>query len=165
MGEYAKLNGEEIKIGTCEDMYYLRAGQAHLVEVLPGNVDPVADRFEIRFRFPFPDEDGIGPGPGSFKDHERGAGLHMPVPDHVEHYGKCDARSMVYVTQQKWVGDKLVLVLACECGSAWRLPTIEDAAPYVQACILRGEQETGGRGDFWREVARRIMAGYRGEVI
>ena len=28
MGEYAKYAGERVKIGTCEDMYYLRDDQA-----------------------------------------------------------------------------------------------------------------------------------------
>ena len=31
MGEYASYLGERIKIGTCENMYYLRADQRHLV--------------------------------------------------------------------------------------------------------------------------------------
>jgi hypothetical protein len=70
MGEYAKFNGERVKIGTCESMYYLRADQAHLVEAEYGNVDPIKDRDEIRFRFPFPDEDDIEPG--CFEDFDRG---------------------------------------------------------------------------------------------
>lgn len=70
MGEYANHNGERVKIGTCESMYYLRADQAHMVEAVSGSVDPVADRFGIRFRFPFPDEDDIAPG--RFEDYDRG---------------------------------------------------------------------------------------------
>lgn len=70
MGEYANHNGERVKIGTCESMYYLRADQAHAVEAVSGNVDPVADRLGIRFRFPFPDEDDIEPG--CFEDFDRG---------------------------------------------------------------------------------------------
>lgn len=64
MGEYAKYMGQEVKIGTCESMYYLRADQTHLVQALPGNVNPgsARDRASIRFRFPFPSEDGIAPG-------------------------------------------------------------------------------------------------------
>ncbi len=70
MGEYANYLGESVKIGTCENMYYLRADQAHSVTAQHGNVDPVADRADLRFRFPFPDEDGIAPG--AFADHARG---------------------------------------------------------------------------------------------
>jgi hypothetical protein len=55
MGEYATYNGENIKLGTCESMYYLRADQRHLIS---------GYRFDggDRFRFPFPDEDDIEPG-------------------------------------------------------------------------------------------------------
>ncbi len=77
MGEYAKYNGEEIKIGTCESMYYLRADQAHLVTAMSGNVDPVRDRESIRFRFPFPDEDGKAPG--DFEDYDRGVRVDGPL--------------------------------------------------------------------------------------
>ena len=43
MGEYAKYNNQEIKIGTCETMYYLRYEDRHKVKALKGNVDPVRD--------------------------------------------------------------------------------------------------------------------------
>lgn len=64
MGEYAERlsDGERIKIGTCENMYYLRHDQRALVRALHGNVDPVKDVAELRFRFPWPDEDGTLPG-------------------------------------------------------------------------------------------------------
>lgn len=64
MGEYAKYRGQDIKIGTCESMYYLRADQRHLI---------AGYRFDgsERFRFPFPDEDNLEPG--NFEDYDRGA--------------------------------------------------------------------------------------------
>lgn len=73
MGEYANVNGERVKIGTCEDMYYMRPDQMDLVSGgdwahLRGALD------KIRFRFPFPDEDGALPG--SFDDYSRG----FPIP-------------------------------------------------------------------------------------
>ena len=88
MGEYArrKSDGQEIKIGTCEDMYYLRADQRHLVAALPGNVNPNSnDALSIRFRFPWPDEDGTLPG--EYHDRfERGAAVRGAVPPvGVEH--------------------------------------------------------------------------------
>ena len=84
MGEYAKYDGEEIKIGTCEDMLYLRADQAHLVTALPGNVDPIAHQDALRFRFPFPDEDGLQPG--EFDDPFRGMRLYdVKAPAGVTH--------------------------------------------------------------------------------
>ncbi len=86
MGENAKFQGETIKIGTCESMYYLRADQAHLVTALRGNVDPIGDAEAIRFRFPWPDEDGVLPG--AFKNHERAIGLFdvkAPTLSEVDH--------------------------------------------------------------------------------
>ena len=92
MGEYAKFGGAEIKIGTCEDMYYLRADQRHRVSRLPGNVDPMdLETLKVlRFRFPWPDEDGIEPGSDKFHDngHERTLGVHgVKPPDGVDHHG------------------------------------------------------------------------------
>lgn len=79
MGEYARrrIDGEEIKIGTCEDMYYLRYDQRGQVAPLPGNVDPVRDADALRFRFPFPDEDHIPPGEGFY---EAGYGRGVIIP-------------------------------------------------------------------------------------
>lgn len=55
MGEYAMYGGHQIKIGTCEDMYYLRADQAQRVRPERGSVDPFRQAPEIRFRFPWPE--------------------------------------------------------------------------------------------------------------
>lgn len=83
MGEYARYKGEQIKIGTCESMYYLRADQAHLVTPQSGSVDPIKDRAEIRFRFPWPQEDGIEPG--QFADFAKSLGLGVPPPREIDH--------------------------------------------------------------------------------
>jgi hypothetical protein len=64
MGEYAQYNGSDIKLGTCENMYYLRADQRHLIDGYKFALDIE------RFRFPFPDEDDVEAG--AFKDHSRG---------------------------------------------------------------------------------------------
>ena len=91
MGEYAKYNGQEIKIGTCEDMYYLRFQQRHEVETLPNSVDlsDSAVLKELRFRFPFPEEDRIEPG--AFESHEKSA----RVPDSF-HPGDIEHRSVQF---------------------------------------------------------------------
>lgn len=66
MGEYAirKRDNQRIKIGTCEDMYYLRWDDR--AEVFPesGSLNPATEANHLRFRLPFPDEDGQGPGGG-----------------------------------------------------------------------------------------------------
>ena len=66
MGEYAirKSDRKEIKIGTCENMYYLRYSDRDKVSPLPGNIDPNDGTItnDLRWRLPFPDEDHILPG-------------------------------------------------------------------------------------------------------
>jgi hypothetical protein len=64
MGEYAKFAGKDIKIGTCEDMYYLRFDQRGYITATNGSVNPnsAKDQAVIRFRFPWPDEDKSLPG-------------------------------------------------------------------------------------------------------
>jgi len=97
MGEYAKHKGEEIKIGTCENMYYLRFDQRHKVKALPGNVDPNGeDAYALRFRFPWPNEDKNEPG--QFEDYGKAVAVHyfdaygahkqddIKAPAGVEHY-------------------------------------------------------------------------------
>lgn len=72
MGEYALYNGESVKLGTCESLYYIRYSHIHLLDPLPGNVN-LSNRKEAaacRFRFPWPEEDGRGPG--WYEDHEKG---------------------------------------------------------------------------------------------
>jgi hypothetical protein len=87
MGEYAirRSDGERIKIGTCEQMYYLRADQ--IAQVKAGDshdTDPERFKFDgIRFRFPFPDEDNVKPG--EFEDFDRVFRVDG-VPMDVEHY-------------------------------------------------------------------------------
>jgi hypothetical protein len=85
MGEYAIRNsdGQEIKIGTCESMYYLRFEDRFKVSGIPGredgNVKPWIDEeaAQIRFRLPFPDEDNLLPG--EYKQHDRGERLWKKV--------------------------------------------------------------------------------------
>lgn len=88
MGEYARRlsDGADVKIGTCESMYYLRADQRHLVRATSGNVNPnSSDAYSIRFRFPWPDEDHIRPG--EFDNYERAIAAHgFAAPSGVEHY-------------------------------------------------------------------------------
>ena len=58
MGEYARRisDNKEIKIGTCEDMYYLRYEDRFSVEPIEGS------SFGCRWRLPLPAEDHIKPG-------------------------------------------------------------------------------------------------------
>ena len=58
MGEYAKHDGHEVKIGTCEDMYYLRLEDCRKVQPIPNSLNPATCE-GLRFRLPFPDEDNV----------------------------------------------------------------------------------------------------------
>lgn len=78
MGEYAMHQGQEIKIGTCEDMLYLRWEDRYQVQPLRGNVDPGVDT-GLRFRLPFPDEDHLSPG--YYTDAFRGQRLYNGAGD------------------------------------------------------------------------------------
>lgn len=87
MGEYATYRGRSVKIGTCEDMYYLRADQAHMVGSERGSLDPKKREVQktIRFRFPWPDEDGQEPG--MFDPYERGLSAQgVTFPEGLEHH-------------------------------------------------------------------------------
>ena len=94
MGEYGLVSGERVKLGTCEDMYYLRADQVGQVQRVPNSLD-VRDpevQAEIRFRFPWPDEDGTEPG--AFDSFDRAVGVYgVQPPAGVEH------RSVQFVAQ------------------------------------------------------------------
>ena len=190
MGEYAKYGNRQIKIGTCEDMYYLRFDQRRKVRPEDGSVDPVRDAHSLRFRFPFPDEDGISPG--EFADHDRSIETDLDAPADVEHgYDlaasnrdgrgpvKCGA-GKVAISQQRLVTgedgkDWLVLICACTvCRRAWRLPTLRDALPVIgwlhdeARALLELETSTdvsylahAERAAFLAEVFARIIAGYR----
>lgn len=87
MGENAIRisDGAIVKIGTCENMWYLRADQRELVRAAPRSLDVnnASILGELRFRFPFPDEDAVAPG--DFKDYDKTFGVHVAVPDEVSH--------------------------------------------------------------------------------
>lgn len=185
MGEYARHNGREIKIGTCEEMYYLRADQAAKVEALDGNVDPadVEQREGLRFRFPFPDEDMIAPGDfdNAFRslvvhgvnspegvEHDNvqftadGYVMSIPCPEgtHNDRVHRNGFAGAVKIVQQRWVDRKLVTICQCGgCGAKYRLSTLEDAAPVIRACFDRARREPEF-AKFWITVGERIMEGY-----
>jgi hypothetical protein len=73
MGEYALDEmGNDIKIGTCECMYYIRYEDRNKVRPMRGNVNPNTDK-NLFWRLPFPDEDHIQIG--HYEDYNRGYGL------------------------------------------------------------------------------------------
>lgn len=174
MGEYAKLKGtgEEVKIGTCEDMLYLRFDQRHQVWPQSGSLNPAAaeEMAVIRFRFPWPDEDHLAPG--NFDDPFRRLAVHVPAPAEVEHgivqfvasregYNVClpcpegpDAHSHgltvhrngfagpTFLVQQAVRNGRLVAIMECVCGRRYNLPTIVDAEPVIAWLLDEAERYT-----------------------
>jgi hypothetical protein len=68
VGEYIGYRGHQVKIGTCDDMYYVSyqkyemALKRGLLGKVPGSSDPMEyakPDSGCRFRFPFPDEDKL----------------------------------------------------------------------------------------------------------
>jgi hypothetical protein len=213
MGEYAKYNGKNIKIGTCEQMYYLRADQVHLIAPERNSVNPQLKSHaeHIRFRFPFPNEDSIEPG--AFEDYDRAMFVSgVEVPDGVDHGSlqftrNCPASGGIILStpcplskegkasglkfrfngyagdvgihSQRLVDGQLKLVCKCGgCGALWRMDTLQDcqgvldslerAAAYRDhetriANARPGAVQCKSSGDYYREIARRIAAGYEGE--
>lgn len=64
MGEYALINGKEEKIGTCNNMYYLKLSdlKTKTIQALPGNVNPKKEIAELWFKLPW-DKAGVFDGP------------------------------------------------------------------------------------------------------
>lgn len=170
MGEYARLkdSGDEVKIGTCESMLYLRFDQVDQIEPMARSLDAGDPRVwpEIRFRFPWPSEDGVAPG--SFGDPFRKMGVKVAPPGSVNHYSvqfvareagynvclPCpegpDALDLpihrngfvgpTFIVEQAVRNGRLALVMSCVCGAKWHLPTLEDAEPVCSYLLDSAEQ-------------------------
>lgn len=90
MGEYAERESDrqEIKIGTCESMYYLRYSDRNKVRGIKNSLDPNDEKTinVLRWRLPFPDEDEVRPG--DYENHARGATLcNFSDPSTAEDHG------------------------------------------------------------------------------
>ncbi len=80
MGEYAKINGNEVKLGTCENLYYTTFQQLKPY-CESGEVDEIYIKGKFRFRFSFPDEKiEIG----NHEDFDRGVLFKVPKSYKIE---------------------------------------------------------------------------------
>lgn len=130
MGEYVTDTlGRQLKLGTCEDLFYCRAEQAR---VFPSYFTPdVLD--VVRFRFPWPDEDGIEPG--AFGDPFRGMRLQgVSVPEGVEH-------GLVQFSAR----NGYLISLQCPEDPAGEWPSKVHRNGYGGACSLIAQGWRGGR--------------------
>lgn len=115
MGEYAtrKSDGKQIKIGTCNAMYYLRPDQ--IEEVI---CDYNLKQGGISFRLPFPDEKDVMPG--DFREFKRSVRLHREGRDfRIQNDGKPLSPGRI----QLWHESGLIMSVDCFHGE--KLP--EDA--------------------------------------
>lgn len=89
MGEYIKHNGRDVKIGTCESLYY--ATFNHLNNHEHGKAY-AAKNAGFLFRFPFPDENfDLG---DNIDDYDRGELLAIPAGIGVE---ICHGKRLLYI--------------------------------------------------------------------
>ena len=142
MGEYAIYGGNQIKIGTCESMYYLRFEDRNKVTAQRGNVDPANDA-GLRFRLPFPDEDGIEPG--NYENYKRGELLRKGNDWYIADPVMGDDAGIIQLTHPSG----LLVNVPCHHGA--KLPAIEGAKVFwngkspsieLQAVKHMGDGET-----------------------
>ena len=178
MSEWVKYQKTTYKCGTCENMYWLRADHAHLVKAV--SVDPANEPEGLGFRFPFPHEDHLTPlqiAPWSPMDDpllkmRHGVVGSLPVTgvsggmfDEVEHCEDCKNPAepgLIEIRRQRCIDGKLLLVWGRPC--CWeeaRCVTLEDAQPVMDALLrMSDEAESEYLAEYYKEVARRIEAGY-----
>lgn len=123
MGEYAKRqDGQEIKIGTCESMYYLRYEDRDKVRKLPGNLDP-STTTNLFWRLPFPDEDNIRIG--EYTEYNRGLRLFKKNEDTGYYDSFSDSETVEHPGTMQCCNDSGLLINV-KCYHGERLPTGND---------------------------------------
>ncbi|WP_142685403.1 hypothetical protein [Chitinophaga polysaccharea] len=164
MGEYIKYKGEEVKIGTVENLYYVtypqmeNAFQKGLLETAPNNCSPqqyLNPDSGFRFRFPFPDEDGFNICDSRYQ-YDRGVSF-------MDYYGQ-----KVEIVQQKLLhrqsDNKLCLALVLRDSERNRFRIEDDAdVKEILKQIIRSRvinSSDTNEIQFYREIARRILSGY-----
>ena len=133
MGEYArrKSDGERVKIGTCEEMFYLRWDDVGKVSQVPNSLDP-ATTAGLFFRLPFPDEDQMQPG--DYTDHTRGYRLGWQEDDGTARGSYWNDWTPEGIAEMKpgliQLSHKSGLLLNVQCHHGAKLP---DTGPDVKA--------------------------------
>lgn len=125
MGEYAKRisDGQEIQIGTCESMYYLRYEDRNKVSKLPSSLD-ASTELNLFWRLPYPDEDSIKPG--EYDDYNRGMRLYrMDLNKYAVDYSNPDFAERAGSIQLVHKDSGLLLNVPCHHGE--KLPEITGA--------------------------------------
>jgi len=126
MGEYAKLKttGEDVKIGTCENMYYLRFEDRYKV-VYDYSFDG------CRFRLPFPDEDKEEIG--NYREYERGIDLIPHYDEETETYSYFDDIYKKYYQEHKGtiqLHHQSGLLINISCYHGYKLPDTNNSKDF-----------------------------------
>src|SRR3990167_4240466 len=141
MGEYARFNGNTIKLGTCESMYYVRFEDRDKVQPESHSLN-AATAPGLFWRLPFPDEDDNGPG--NYPDYNRGLRLYRVLkdpensfrPDRVEDFEDTET-----------VSDPGIIQLTHKCGLLLNVPCYHGIGlPQVQKPM---QAFWNGRGHFF----------------
>lgn len=149
MGEYATHKGKEIKIGTCEQMYYIRFEDRFAVEKLENSLD-CSNTLNLNWRIPVPKEDGIAPGhydsyicdvridnnglelcenKGTVQLHndfgllinvDCGHGISLPKEtDQIKAFWNGKREHIVLSAMKNTLNDIRMVITCRACGSAW----------------------------------------------
>lgn len=192
-GEYVhhiRLN-ENIKVGTCEDLYYTRMSQfkealnAGLLEFVPGNLQPekyLDIEKGFRFRFPFPDEDGREFG-DYHNDYNRGVLIYLNDESkeilNFEHKESCTFFDLqkknlsvfpedyysIEIVQQKQIEENGTVELwtVVRCPVCRNMARLDRESGFMLAenVLHNADRSTRFNQDFCTELAKRVRAGYK----
>lgn len=162
MGEYIKLKGQSVKLGTNEDLYYATYDQVFgavnlgHAEKLAGNLPPpdyLAAAHGWRYRFPFQDEDNVAIG----THHNYDRGVLLPVTEdfatNFEHEICSVARALTPLYGDPEKREKLRVTLPCPFSATGIAAGIK-AAPYVEIVRQKLNPREGAPGFHLWTVAR-----------
>jgi hypothetical protein len=80
MGEYVTINKQQVKLGTCEDLYYTRLNQLWSYSHIQGVKEYLNPDNGFRYRFPFPEEDNLTIG--NYNDFDKGLIISLHADDY-----------------------------------------------------------------------------------
>jgi len=183
MGEYVKYKGQEVKIGTCESLYYVsyprfkEAFEQGLLAPSEFSVPP-AKCLEVDsgflFRFPFPDEDRLSFGEIGNHDFDRGLPIRIKPGDDKVLQAFTEAprgqEFKIELVQQKFVrreGDGASVMAAVFKDSAsGKMFRIEEPSDILKIALQIIERYVLNLSDrkvcmLYSQIATRMLAGYR----
>ena len=152
MGEYAKRksDGVDIKIGTCESMYYLRWDDRHKVTPLPGSLNPATEA-NLYWRLPLPEEDGILPG--AYESHDKSITL-LPWEEEDDRWKSYEPDDDVEAGNIQLHHESSGLLLNVKCYHGVKLPYVGadvkafwngKASHNWELCFIKNHQPPDGQ--------------------